>query len=46
MWGSDVSQSKGSYEYMLDLARRSTALLSGAQRARILSGTTDSLYGR
>jgi L-fuconolactonase len=46
MWGSDVSQSKGSYEYMLDLARRSTALLSDAQRARILSGTTDSLYGR
>lgn len=46
MWGSDVSQSPGSYEYMSGLARNSVTLLTEAERSQVLGGTAAALYGR
>ncbi len=46
MWGSDISQSPGTYEYMAELARNSVTLLDAAQREAVLSGTTARYYGR
>jgi L-fuconolactonase len=45
MWGSDVTQSKGSYAYMIGLAARATAGLSSAQRRQVLCGTAQAMYG-
>lgn len=46
MWGSDVTQSKGSYAYMIGLAARATASLPGAERQQVLRGTALAMYGR
>lgn len=46
MWGSDVSQSPGSYDYMAELARRSVAALDAVQQDQVLKGTASALYGR
>ncbi|HVW70659.1 MAG TPA: amidohydrolase family protein [Steroidobacteraceae bacterium] len=45
MWGSDVTQSKGDYGYMVGLATRATALLTGADREQVLYGTGAAVYG-
>ncbi len=45
MWGSDISQSPGTYDYMADLARTSVALLDDAQKEQVLDGTTRAVYG-
>lgn len=46
MWGSDVTQSKGSYAYMIGLAARATASLPSAERRRVLWGTAQAMYRR
>ena len=46
MWGSDISQSPGTYAYMSDLARKSVSLLDDHQKSLVLGGTAASLYGR
>lgn len=46
MWGSDISQSPGTYEYMADLARQSVTSLSADDAERVLGGTTAAVYGR
>jgi L-fuconolactonase len=45
MWGSDITQSSGSYAHMVDLAVRATATLSAGQRHDILFGTANTVYG-
>jgi L-fuconolactonase len=45
LWGSDISQTAGTYDYMVDLARRAVRLLSPAFQQELLSGTADALYG-
>ena len=45
MWGSDITQSKGSYEYMVKLGHRATAALSDAEREQVLYGATKAVYG-
>lgn len=44
MWGSDITQSKGTYDHMVDLARRSTEALSDRDREQVLSGTASAVY--
>jgi len=46
MWGSDVTQSKGSYAHMIGLAMRATASLSPAERRQALFETAQAMYGR
>jgi L-fuconolactonase len=46
MWGSDVTQSKGSYAYMVELARRATSALTEGERMQVLYGTAAQVYGR
>jgi len=46
MWGSDISQSEGSYDFMVGLAQRATAGLSEADRAQVLSGCANAVYGK
>lgn len=46
MWGSDVSQSPGTYDYMTELARKSVALLDQAQQDLVLDGACAAMYGR
>jgi L-fuconolactonase len=45
MWGSDIAQSRGTYEYMVGLAHQSVSALSEADRRRVLYGATDAVYG-
>ena len=46
MWGSDIAQSRGSYSYMVELALEAAAGLSEAERAQVLHGATDAVYGK
>lgn len=45
MWGSDVTQSKGSYAELVALAQRSVAGLPEADRQAVLGGTAARVYG-
>lgn len=45
MWGSDISQSPGTYAYMTELAAKSVVALDAAQREQVLGGTALRLYG-
>ncbi|MCW3838317.1 amidohydrolase family protein [Sphingomonas canadensis] len=46
MWGSDITQSPGSYAYMADLGRSSVEGFGAREREQILSGTAERVYGR
>lgn len=46
MWGSDISQSEGSYDYMVGLAQRAVSLLSDADRENVLRGAAMNAYER
>ena len=46
MWGSDIAQSRGSYEYMVKLGRNATGLLDAADREWVLRGACHAVYGR
>jgi L-fuconolactonase len=45
LWGSDISQTAGTYDYMVELARRAVRLLSPDLQQELLSGTAHALYG-
>lgn len=45
MWGSDVTQSAGSYEYMAGLGRSAVESMSAAEQEQILAGTAQRVYG-
>ncbi len=45
MWGSDITQSPGSYDYMVNLAHRSVATCSSSEREQLLDGTARRIYG-
>jgi len=45
MWGSDISQSPGTYEYMVSLGRKAVRLLKPTAQDRVLGGTAQLLYG-
>jgi L-fuconolactonase len=44
MWGSDITQSKGTYAHMVDLGRRATRLLNDDERAQVLGGAARRVY--
>lgn len=46
MWGSDVTQSAGSYAYMAGLAHRAVEGMSAVEQEQILAGTAQRVYGR
>ncbi len=46
MWGSDVTQSPGTYADMVELGRRSVEGMSEADRDMILGGTAKRVYGK
>lgn len=46
MWGSDITQSPGSYAQMVELGLRSVEGMAGAAREAILSGTARRVYGK
>jgi predicted TIM-barrel fold metal-dependent hydrolase len=46
MWGSDITQSEGTYSYMAALAARATASLPAAMRRQVLYETAEAVYGR
>ena len=46
LWGSDITQSKGSYAQMVELANRATASLTPQQRSQVLFGAAHDVYGR
>jgi predicted TIM-barrel fold metal-dependent hydrolase len=46
MWGSDVTQSPGSYEHMAVLGRRAVEQMSAAEQEQILAGTAQRVYGK
>ncbi len=46
MWGSDISQSPGTYSQMVDLGRRSVEGMSQADMDLILGGTAKRVYGK
>jgi L-fuconolactonase len=46
MWGSDIAQSKGSYSYMVDLGLKATSSLTDDERAQVLHGAAEAVYGR
>ena len=46
MWGSDVAQSTGTYDEMVDAARVATANLTERQRRALLYTTADNVYGK
>lgn len=46
MWGSDITQSAGTYDYMVDLGRRAVELFSSAEQEQILARTPQRLYGK
>jgi predicted TIM-barrel fold metal-dependent hydrolase len=45
MWGSDIAQTAGSYEYMVGLARRAVRLLDRASQGQVLEGSARAVYG-
>lgn len=45
MWGSDIGQSPGTYDGMVELGRRAVRNLTGRQQELLLSGTAMSVYG-
>lgn len=45
MWGSDVGQSQGTYEYMVDLAKRAVRDLTASQQEWVLARAGSSVYG-
>lgn len=46
MWGSDITQSPGTYDYMVELGRRAVEQFSAAEQEQILAGTAHRVYGR
>lgn len=46
MWGSDVTQSPGTYEHMVELGRQAIEGMSSAEQEQILSGTAMRVYGK
>ena len=46
MWGSDITQSQGSYGFMTQLGHRATALLTESEREQVLCGATAAVYAR
>ena len=46
MWGSDITQSPGTYEQMVALGRNSVDGLSTAEQEQILAGTAARVYGK
>lgn len=46
MWGSDVTQSPGTYEHMAALGRQAVEGMSLAEQEQILSGTAMRVYGK
>jgi L-fuconolactonase len=46
MWGSDITQSPGTYAYMVGLANRAVAALDETQRNQVLHGSVNDVYGR
>lgn len=46
MWGSDISQSPGSYHDMVELGRRAVAQFTATDQEQILAATAQRLYGR
>lgn len=44
LWGSDVTQTKGTYDEMWAIARRAVSGLSGPDGEKILGGTAAALY--
>jgi L-fuconolactonase len=45
MWGSDIAQSPGSYQHMVELAQEAVAALDSQQRGQVLSETAAAVYG-
>jgi L-fuconolactonase len=45
MWGSDIAQSRGTYEYMVGLAHAATRSLSPTEKDQVLHGATAAVYG-
>lgn len=45
MWGSDISQSKGSYSFMVDLGWKASSLLREQEQRWVLARTAQQLYG-
>jgi L-fuconolactonase len=45
MWGSDISQTPGSYDSMVQLGREAVGRLEQADREQVLSGTARAMYG-
>jgi len=45
MWGSDITQTPGTYAYMVDLGRKAVRLLDGATQQALLAGTAQAIYG-
>jgi len=46
MWGSDITQSPGTYEDMVDLGRQAVEQFSTVEQEQILAGTARRLYGK
>ncbi|MEO0030876.1 MAG: hypothetical protein RIS94_634 [Pseudomonadota bacterium] len=46
MWGSDITQSPGTYAEMVELGLRSVEGMTDAEREAVLSGTARRVYGR
>jgi L-fuconolactonase len=46
MWGSDITQSAGTYAHMVELAARATTALPERVIRQVLHETADALYGR
>lgn len=46
MWGSDVTQSSGTYEYMAGLGHAAVEGMSAAEQEQILAGTARRVYGK
>ena len=44
MWGSDITQSPGSYSYMVELAHRAVATLAEADRHQIFEDSVKAVY--
>jgi predicted TIM-barrel fold metal-dependent hydrolase len=45
MWGSDIAQSAGTYQYMVGLARAAVASLDQYQQRQVLADTAQAVYG-
>jgi L-fuconolactonase len=45
MWGSDITQTPGTYDYMVNLGRKAVRSLSAPAQQALLAGTAHALYG-